>query len=103
MAKKKRRNPLPLLDLLEEMFEESRDRSVPPQYPYDQTTDTIELPKKVEKRLRRLVLAGNKVEAVKQVTRLTGAGLRVSKDYVDSLVTSPSGASRWRGKPKRKR
>jgi len=33
-----------------------------------------------------LVLTGQGVEAVKRVTELTGAGLRVSKDYVDSLA-----------------
>jgi ribosomal protein L7/L12 len=29
---------------------------------------------------------GNKIEAVKRVTELTGVGLRVSKDYVDNLA-----------------
>jgi ribosomal protein L7/L12 len=33
-----------------------------------------------------LIQTGKKVEAVKRVTELTGAGLRISKDYVDSLV-----------------
>ena len=52
-------------------------------------TGKICLPKKIEGELRELVLAGNKVEVVKRVTRLTGAGLRVSKDYVDSLAEKP--------------
>lgn len=55
-------------------------------YPYDKRTRAIALPKEVERQLRRLVADDNKVEAIRQVTRLTGAGLRASKDYVDSLA-----------------
>ncbi|MGQ0603159.1 MAG: ribosomal protein L7/L12 [Anaerolineales bacterium] len=33
-----------------------------------------------------LVIDGNKIEAVKRVTELTGAGLRQAKDYVDHLT-----------------
>ncbi len=73
------------LTFLEEEFERVR-KPVVPLYPYDKTTNVISLPPKVEKRLRQLVLKGQKAEAVKQVTRLTGAGLRLSKDYVDNLV-----------------
>ena len=87
MGHKKRRQPA-LLDMLEKAFELSREK-VKPLYPYDPATNTIALPAMVEQKLRQLVLAGKKVEAVKQVTRLTGAGLRVSKDYVDSLVERP--------------
>jgi ribosomal protein L7/L12 len=43
------------------------------------------LPADIKKEISRLVSTGDKVEAVKRVTRLTGAGLRVSKDYVDGL------------------
>jgi ribosomal protein L7/L12 len=75
-----------LLSLLEELFEKVRKPVVPP-YPYDEQTNTITLPAEIEKELRQLVLNGNKPEAVKRVTQLTGAGLRVSKDYVDSLAT----------------
>ena len=46
----------------------------------------IRLPPDIEDELRVLVQMGKKVEAVKRVTELTGAGLRVSKDYVDGLV-----------------
>ena len=60
-----------------------------PPYPYNMETGGICLPKKIEGELRELVIAGNKVEAVKRVIRLTGAGLRVSKDYVDSLAGKP--------------
>jgi ribosomal protein L7/L12 len=56
----------------------------------------ITLPKEVERQLRRLVAEGNKVEAVRQVTRLTGAGLRVSKDYVDSLAGKDRGRTNKR-------
>ena len=73
------------LSSLDKTFEKIR-KPVVPLYPYDERTDTITLPEKVEKELRQLVLAGNKVEAIKRVTKLTGAGLRVSKDYVDRLA-----------------
>ena len=64
-------------------------RAIPP-FPYDKNTDTIILPTDVEKEIRYLASAGDKVEAVKRVMRLTGAGLKVSKDYVDSLAKSRS-------------
>lgn len=83
---KKRREPL-ILDLLERAFAQAR-KPVKPTFPYDPTTNTIQLPRHVEKELRQLVLAGNKVEAVKRVAYLTGAGLRISKDYVDRLTDS---------------
>ena len=75
------------LKSLEDAFERTRKKTVP-LYPYNKQTNTITLPPEVEKSLRHLVLTGDKIEAVKRVTELTGAGLRVSKDYVDSLVTS---------------
>jgi ribosomal protein L7/L12 len=57
-----------------------------PIFPYDPKTDTIHLPRHIEEEIRQLVLAGKKVEAIKRVVELTGAGLRVSKDYVDNLI-----------------
>jgi ribosomal protein L7/L12 len=60
-------------------------KSTPP-YPYNKRTDTIALPPEIEKELRQLVLSGNKIEAMRRVLKLTGAGLRVSKDYLDSLA-----------------
>jgi ribosomal protein L7/L12 len=60
-------------------------KSTPP-YPYNKRTDTITLPPEIEKELRQLVLSGNKIEAMRRVLKLTGAGLRVSKDYLDSLA-----------------
>ena len=86
-----------LLSFLEGEFERVR-KPVVPLYPYDKETNTVTLPAKIERELKRLVLTGNKVEAMKRVTRLTGAGLRVSKDYVDSLPETPR-----RGRPSRHR
>lgn len=73
------------LEMLEELFEATRPKTTP-SHPYDERTNKIELPTEVEKELLRLLSTGNKTEAVKRVTRLTGAGLRVSKDYVDTLA-----------------
>jgi len=56
-----------------------------PTYPYDKRTDTIKLPSEIEQEIRQLVQSGKKVEAVQRVLHLTGAGLKISKDYVDSL------------------
>ena len=63
----------------------ARDKTTP-QFPYDKKTKAIVLPAKVTREIRHLVVTGRKIEAVKRVAQLTGAGLRVSKDYVDSLV-----------------
>ncbi|MCP9496830.1 MAG: hypothetical protein MSG64_20525 [Pyrinomonadaceae bacterium MAG19_C2-C3] len=73
------------LVLLEGIFAVTRDRRFTPLYPYDKRTDAITLPSTVRKELLDLVAAGNKVEAVRRVARLTGAGLRTSKNYVDGL------------------
>lgn len=54
-------------------------------YPYDKETKTITLPKDIKKKIYHLLKAGKKVEAVKRVANLTGASLRVSKDYVDTF------------------
>ena len=83
------------LMILDKVFFLARKKVVP-LYPYDKRTKVITLPKEVERQLRRLVADGNKVEAIRQVTRLTGAGLRVSKDYVDSLVRKDHGRTNKR-------
>jgi hypothetical protein len=70
---------------LEDLFERVR-KPVNPPYPCNEKPNTIALPADLEQELRQLVVDGNKAEAVKRVTQLTGAGLRVSKDYVDGLV-----------------
>lgn len=73
--------------VLDKLFILTRTK-VPPSYPYDKRTKTINLPSTIEKELRQLIVTGNKVEAIKRVTRLTGAGLRISKDYVDTLAAT---------------
>ncbi len=62
----------------------TREQSTPP-YPYDPKTDTITLPVDVQNEVVKLVAAGNKVAAIQRVLQLTGAGLKISKDYVDTL------------------
>jgi ribosomal protein L7/L12 len=56
-----------------------------PPYPYDKRTDTIKLPSNIESEVRALLKSQGKPGAMKRVMELTGAGLKVSKDYVDSL------------------
>jgi ribosomal protein L7/L12 len=57
-----------------------------PKKPYDdKRTDAITLPKEVEEELRQLVARGRRFEAMQRVLKLTGAGLKRSKDYVDNL------------------
>jgi ribosomal protein L7/L12 len=86
-----------ILAILEQAFERARkDKGMAHPFPYDTTTNTIRLPANLEKDLRDLIRAGNKIEAVKRVTRLTGAGLRISKDYVDGLVESKQTSKRKR-------
>jgi hypothetical protein len=63
----------------------TRDKTTP-QFPYDKKTKTIVLPAKMIREVRHLVVTGRKIEAIKRVAQRTGAGLRVSKDYVDRLV-----------------
>jgi hypothetical protein len=58
-----------------------------PRYPYDQMTDQITLPPNLEKEIGDLVRGGNKIQAMRQVMDLTGAGLKVAKDYVDQFET----------------
>jgi hypothetical protein len=58
--------------------------STPP-YPYHKRTGTIILPPEVEQEIRQLIQSGHKIEAIQRVLHLTGAGLKLSKDYVDNL------------------
>jgi ribosomal protein L7/L12 len=71
--------------MLEKAFEIHREK-VKPLFPYDPQTDTIHLPSDIKEELQGLIMTGQKIEAVKRVTELTGAGLRASKDYVDDLA-----------------
>lgn len=81
----KRRDIEKMLSSIEEIHEKVRDRSTPPPYPPDGKTGEISLPPEVAMELRRLVVSGRGIEAVQKTTKLTGAGLRASKDYVDNL------------------
>ena len=74
-----------ILVVLEKVFALLRKKAVYP-FPYHAKTHTINLPAQIERELRGLVSTGKKVEAMKRVISLTGAGLRVSKDYVDQLA-----------------
>ena len=48
-------------------------------------SEKIKLPPDVEIKLSKLIREGKKIEAMKEVLDLTGAGLRLAKDYVDEL------------------
>jgi len=89
MTRPKRAEP-PILAMLEEAFAKYR-KKIKPLFPYDAKTGAIRLPHNIEEELRRLIVTGNPVEAVKRVTELTGAGLRAAKDYVDSLRNETNG------------
>jgi len=56
-----------------------------PLYHFDRKTGKIELPEGFIAGLKFFMLVGDKPAAVKRVAELTGAGLRMSKDYVDKL------------------
>jgi ribosomal protein L7/L12 len=75
---------LPILKALDDLYEKHR-KKIKPLYPFDKKTNTIHLPEEVVIDLKFLIVTGKKVEAVKRVAELTGAGLRISKDFVDSL------------------
>jgi hypothetical protein len=70
---------------LDKLFKLTRKR-VEPTYPYDKQTQRIQLPNAIANEIYQLALKEAKPKAVKKVAELTGAGLRVSKDYVDELL-----------------
>jgi ribosomal protein L7/L12 len=74
-----------ILVVLETVFALIRKKQVYP-FPYNPATNTITLPAQIDNELQGLIAVGKHVEAVKRVTNLTGAGLRISKDYVDQLA-----------------
>jgi ribosomal protein L7/L12 len=74
----------PILKALEDLYEKERKKIIP-LYPFDKKTGKIELPEDVIADLKFFLLVGNKPAAVKRAAELTGAGLRMSKDYVDVL------------------
>jgi ribosomal protein L7/L12 len=81
----KKKPEIPFLAMLEELYEKERPK-IKPLYPVNKKTGKIELPEEIIAELKFFLLAGNKPAAVKRVAELTGAGLRVSKDYVDGLL-----------------
>jgi ribosomal protein L7/L12 len=74
----------PILKALDDLYEKTR-KKVDPLYPINKKTGKIELPDDIVADLKFLMLVGRKPEALKRVAELTGAGLRISKDYIDSL------------------
>jgi len=57
-----------------------------PLFPYDKRTDTISLPAEIEKEVKNIALTKSVPLAMKRVMNLTGAGLKVSKNYIDNLL-----------------
>ena len=80
----KKKSEPSILKALEDLYEKERNKIVP-LYPFDKKTGKIELPEEVIADLKFFLLVRNKPAAVKRVAELTGAGLRLSKDYVDGL------------------
>jgi len=74
----------PILKALDDLYEKTR-KKVTPLYPVNKKTGKIDLPDNVIADLKFFLLVGNKPAAVKRVCELTVVGLRVSKDFVDSL------------------
>lgn len=82
--------PQEIIDFLEKLDQayQAQQNNPNPPYPYDADTNQIELPLHIKQELKHLCQQGEKIQAVKRVTKLTGAGLRISKDYVDGLSSS---------------
>lgn len=74
----------PILKALDDLYEKTR-KKVDPLYPINKKTGKIELPDDIVADLKFLMLVGRKPEALKRMAEFTGAGLRISKDYIDSL------------------
>ena len=71
--------------LLDKLYQAKR-KTHSPLYPYDKRTNTISLPPEVKQEIQHLVMQGRRPEALKKVANLTGASLRISKDYIDDLA-----------------
>ncbi|KAA3646230.1 MAG: hypothetical protein DWQ07_08385 [Chloroflexi bacterium] len=50
----------------------------------------MNLPPYVEDEIRSLVEDGRKIEAIKRVRELSGAGLKEAKDYIDYMAKQPA-------------
>ena len=57
-----------------------------PLYPYDKSTDTVSLPPALAEEILHTASTKGTPVAMKKVMDLTGAGLKVSKDYIDGLL-----------------
>jgi len=80
----KKKSEPSILKAIEKLYEKERKKIVP-LYPANKKTGKIELPEDVIADLKFFLLVGNKTAAVKRVAELTGASLRMSKDFVDDL------------------
>ena len=80
----KRKSEPPILKLIKELYEKWRKKTVP-LYPVNKKKGKIELLEDAIADLNLFLLVGDKAAAVKRVAELTGAGLRMSKDQVDSI------------------
>lgn len=74
----------PLLEPLEQWYAANRVPRVP-LYPPEPQSEKLKLPPHVEAKLSKLIREGRKIEAMKEALDLTGAGLRLAKEYVDEL------------------
>ena len=83
---------------LDKLYQATRKRGEV-KYPYDKHTGTISLPEHLEDEVRQIAVQEGRPKAIKKVGELTGAGLRVSKNYVDYLLLT----QRTAFKPKRNR
>jgi hypothetical protein len=72
--------------LLLDKFYQAKRKSHTPPYPYDKHSNMISLPPEVKQEIQHLVMQGRRPEALKKVANLTGASLRISKDYIDDLA-----------------
>ncbi len=79
------------LEALDKEFQKNQPKT-PAKYPYNKKTNRIQLPREIDSEIIKIVVAGQKATAVKWVTQLTGAGLRISKDYVDRLIKISGGS-----------
>lgn len=70
---------------IDKLYQATRKR-IEPTYPYDENTGTVVLPNEVEKDVYRTAVQEGKPKAIKKVAELTGATLRISKNYVDYLL-----------------
>jgi len=74
-----------------DIFFQLTRKKITPRFPYDKKTKTITLPADVDREIYQLAVKEGKPQAVKKVTELTGAGLRISKNYVDELLVDIEG------------